>query len=676
MWLKLCLLLIYIVVLFILARMLEAISWYETGSLSKRLLDPMTLSVMKLKALLEQRGVGFEGVVLEKSDLTELVEGSGPVTDEEVVSAAREEDSSSVTNFTSGAHFFEQVEDAKDSVWLIQVHNQHGTPVLLGDSRWKSIRKKVSRFGVRAGILDCSLDMRYCLSKGWHTPRLLLALPGEFEAKSNVHIHTYGGPTKTNLLYNWIREKLDGKVEKITHTKQFAEEWYQFKDPFLNPEIRTVYFTNQKNIPMFYSALSVKFPGRVKFGMVDTGSSGGKEVMKYMVMRNRTKAAIPSYMIITAEKNVLYGTRNGENLSFPAMENYFKTLYPCLNDIFIVSFIMTNVLSIFELCLVQGTIYKRLKRFLWYFVKCNVILIMLWLPIVGIFQLPHLDKVPLWLLKCLRMFSTTNMAAHMRKDLSFYTFHSTVLTSVFIAYTILVGFIEYKRKGGEDEAEQEDENFWNFAEMRTLEHLIRPVDPFSGRLQPSELGMNFFGGRLFNPVRPVISLTYIPDLPRWRCKLPSSIDDTCKVCDCCKPIDCPDKEIEKETQNDSVAKNCSEGTLDNYTVAPNVSSPPSLDNLTNQHPSHPEKTLTCTCKLSGPDKSLIDPYYPEGFLPATQCVICLDDYRFGVMLCGLPCLHTFHEDCIVRWLNKGHHYCPMCRWPAYKLKAEMHLLSE
>lgn len=77
MWLKLCLLLIYIVVLFILARMLEAISWYETGSLSKRLLDPMTLSVMKLKALLEQRGVGFEGVVLEKSDLTELVEGSG-----------------------------------------------------------------------------------------------------------------------------------------------------------------------------------------------------------------------------------------------------------------------------------------------------------------------------------------------------------------------------------------------------------------------------------------------------------------------------------------------------------------------------------------------------------------------------------------------------------------------
>lgn len=76
MWLKLALLLIYVTVLFILARCLEVLTWHELGHLSQRFLDPMTLSVLKLKALLEQRGVSYEGVV-EKSELKDLVNATG-----------------------------------------------------------------------------------------------------------------------------------------------------------------------------------------------------------------------------------------------------------------------------------------------------------------------------------------------------------------------------------------------------------------------------------------------------------------------------------------------------------------------------------------------------------------------------------------------------------------------
>lgn len=66
--------------LFILARLLEAVSWYEQGQISRRLLDPMTLSVLKLKALLEQRGVSYDSMV-EKSELTELVDATGKSDD-------------------------------------------------------------------------------------------------------------------------------------------------------------------------------------------------------------------------------------------------------------------------------------------------------------------------------------------------------------------------------------------------------------------------------------------------------------------------------------------------------------------------------------------------------------------------------------------------------------------
>jgi len=69
-------LLIYLAVLFILTRFLETVIWYEQGQISRRLLDPMALSVLRLKALLEQRGVSYDNMV-EKNELTELVEASG-----------------------------------------------------------------------------------------------------------------------------------------------------------------------------------------------------------------------------------------------------------------------------------------------------------------------------------------------------------------------------------------------------------------------------------------------------------------------------------------------------------------------------------------------------------------------------------------------------------------------
>ena len=85
----------------------------------------------------------------------------GPVTEGEVEVATVDEESTPVTNFSSGVHFFEQVEDAKDSVWLIQTVTQQRRPTLLADVVWANIQKKVSRFGVRAGVLDCSLDIRF-----------------------------------------------------------------------------------------------------------------------------------------------------------------------------------------------------------------------------------------------------------------------------------------------------------------------------------------------------------------------------------------------------------------------------------------------------------------------------------------------------------------------------------
>lgn len=59
---------------------------------------------------------------------------------------------------------------------------------------------------------------------------------------------------------------------------------------------------------------------------------------------------------------------------------------------------------------------------------------------------------------------------------------------------------------------------------------------------------------------------------------------------------------------------------------------------------------------------------PAGMLPTTECAVCLESYRWGTILCGLPCGHNYHQCCIMEWLGRDNHHCPVCRWPAYKSK--------
>ncbi|XP_021770056.1 E3 ubiquitin-protein ligase RNF6-like [Chenopodium quinoa] len=44
-----------------------------------------------------------------------------------------------------------------------------------------------------------------------------------------------------------------------------------------------------------------------------------------------------------------------------------------------------------------------------------------------------------------------------------------------------------------------------------------------------------------------------------------------------------------------------------------------------------------------------------------ECSICLEKLGVGTEVIMLPCLHVYHTDCIIRWLERTH-FCPFCRF--------------
>merc|ERR1711998_702556 len=44
------------------------------------------------------------------------------------------------------------------------------------------------------------------------------------------------------------------------------------------------------------------------------------------------------------------------------------------------------------------------------------------------------------------------------------------------------------------------------------------------------------------------------------------------------------------------------------------------------------------------------------------CSICMEDFEVGSVVRTLPCFHTFHKDCVDKWL-KRQLTCPNCKHP-------------
>ena len=525
--------------------------------------------------------------------------------------------------------------------------------------------------------------------------------------------------------------------------------WFYWEEIPSEVKIKVILFSRMTIQPMFFSVLSVKFTGRAKFGTVNVNTKEGKNIL------NRLRLGyLPIYMVLTPEGNYTFGTHKGEYLNYYSMALYLKTLHPEVNDLFLLSLILVNVACWFELVTTHGNLFCRIGNTLWCIVKWNCILILLWLPILGLFQLPYMNLLLNYVLKVLRLLSTTHVSASLRLDwLWILSGHLVFLVTTFILYMASVGLLHYWYGGDDDEADFVNNNnydWWNFNWDGYMNHLFRPMAtltrPMGTQNMDLEVGMELLIERLAVPnfwLRPMISSDYLKELPVWRYTGHAVDSDICS-----------DTEYTKSDGEEATTSSFLDGpsrslSLDSIRKLPDIFTCEKCRALQkekeNMHKSQEEleqeraenvsvcaKFLmdgdykcSCTCHKGSPKKSKhssrnpnrspakirarslspehigamnsrdigqgqcegyrgsgydaeeLSAHWPPGILPTSDCVICLESYKNNVTLCGLPCGHSFHQQCIMGWLSRDNHCCPVCRWPTYKAKpCNRHLHSQ
>ncbi|XP_019737181.1 E3 ubiquitin-protein ligase RNF103 isoform X2 [Hippocampus comes] len=647
MWLKLFFLLLYFIVLFMLARIFEAVVWYETGVFATQLVDPVSLSYKKLKTILECRGLAYAGLA-EKKDVRQLVEKSGELTHGELYSAIKKENEqteagdASSTHFSGEMHFYELVEDTKDGIWLVQVIAQD-REALLSKSNWGKIVQKVSQFGIRTGTFNCSHDHRSCIRRGWQRSTLVMSVPQTSASKGKVMLKEYDGRRiEPEHIFRWMTSQMSHRIKTLCRSEKLLEEWRP--DP-LHP-LKMFLFAPLPQPPVFFSSLSVKFTGRIEFIFVDVSHWDNRSSLLEIGVTQS-----PAYILKMPEGIYHYGNSTGEFLSVAAMDTFLRSVQPEVNDLFVLSLVLINLLAWMDLFITQGATVKRFVVLIRTLGTYNSILLVSWLPFLALLQLSYLDTLYGYSLKLLRYADTTTLASVVRSDWTFYSSHPALFLSTYLAHGLLVDYFEKKRRCGNRSQEDSSTNLEWLASLWEwyTSYLLHPIASLQQVPSDWEDDPSFLFERLAFPdlwLRPLVSMDYIKALPAWKFR--------------CGGAD------EPEEETDSCRSDTDSSESSDYAPPPSGQRQESARDGDKRRGDTDIPSADSVARHECGERS----GWPRNILWCSECVVCLENFVSEELLMGLPCGHAFHQQCIVVWLDAGRHCCPVCRWPSYKKKQQ------
>ncbi|XP_077389070.1 E3 ubiquitin-protein ligase RNF103 isoform X2 [Festucalex cinctus] len=538
-------------------------------------------------------------------------------------------------------HFYELVEDTKDGIWLVQVIAQD-REALLSKSNWGKMVQKVSQFGIRTGTFNCSHDYRSCIRRGWQRSTLVMSVPQTSASKGKVMLKEYNGRrVEPEHIFRWMTSQMSHRIKTLCRSEKLLEEWRP--DP-LHP-LKMFLFGPLPQPPVFFSSLSVKFTGRIEFIFVDVSHWDNRSSLLEIGVTQS-----PAYILKMPEGIYHYGNSTGEFLTVAAMDTFLRSVQPEVNDLFVLSLVLINLLAWMDLFITQGATVKRFVVLIRTLGTYNSILLVSWLPFLALLQLSYLDALYGYSLKLLRYADTTTLASVVRADWTFYSSHPALFLSTYLAHGLLVDYFEKKRRCGNRSQEDSSTNLEWLASLWEwyTSYLLHPIASLQQVPSDWEDDPNFLFERLAFPdlwLRPLVSMDYIKALPAWKFRCGGTDDES----DSCRSD--TDGSESSDHAPPSGRRQGSAQDGDAHSVHRNAKAAP-------RHCSRGDAEAG---GVSG---------WPRDVLRCSECVVCLENFVSEELLMALPCGHAFHQQCIVLWLDAGRHCCPVCRWPSYKKKQQ------
>ncbi|PWA16992.1 hypothetical protein CCH79_00019802 [Gambusia affinis] len=184
-----------------------------------------------------------------------------------------------------------------------------------------------------------------CVKRGWQRSMIIMSAPQTSASKGKVMLKEYVGQyIETEHIFRWMTSHLARRIKTVRQSAQLVEEWHS--DP-AHP-IKMFLFTHLSQPPAFFSSLSVKFTGRIEFIFVDVRHWDNRSTLLDIGVTQS-----PSYILKMPEGIYHYGNSTGEFLSLAAMDTFLRSVQPEVNDLFVLSLVLINLLAWMDFFITQ-----------------------------------------------------------------------------------------------------------------------------------------------------------------------------------------------------------------------------------------------------------------------------------------------------------------------------------
>ncbi|RNA10295.1 E3 ubiquitin-ligase RNF103-like [Brachionus plicatilis] len=621
-------------------------------------IDFSKIPVSVLRKIIDLRGLRSQSSQLEsKGSLIDLVLSSGSVYEAELVNSDAINPNIQSKIFNSAGEFLESVEDSKDKVWLVHIvsssfGNQHtGKRTFLDASTWSKLND-LSRFGILTGTFNCDKDPYFCYIKNWQRPQLVLGIvkydksrqPQEF-----VELFTYDKIKENGYeqIFGWLENTL---------TQSLVPEFLQKIYSQNNFDTEIVYIQNGSfGLPIYYAAMSVKYNNRAKFYRIKNENLNQKnndENLKRLISQcNLDKDKVylsktPIYIIIDKSYCYNYGANLNELPNYVYLNQFLLFLHPDLNSIFLISFLLLNLVLGLAFFNYRKSFLKQLGYALVYLCAFNLILITLWLittnsQIGKLIPNPGTWNYVIKILKWLRLLYISNKILQLFSSFIrfcfYYYFFLKSWQALVLYFSLASLFYAHTRW-----LKLKTDKYIRLKPSRST--AIEPsqyVSMNTNHVSPADMDIEISVSELINQINGLttIWLQSSSYADRLISELPSVEYCKCFYANRVKLRAFDETDLEETTEDEE-----------------------HLDRATNRCECGRNEELN---KLEGQGERMVDFFAKFSH----QCTICLQKYMLGNIIIILPCGHFFHKKCIYEWFMSSINYkCPMCRTSFYRLK--------